>query len=161
MAESGYLLTASDRAELKRIRQKLDKLSGPGVINSPNSITISPPQSRAIQQQVSGSGNQWGKPTAALTMTGVYTMRLVTIDAGAISSGGSSFQLSTLGTAGTTDYTLVNLAEIEATGHALTDGSDQPAGGWVLPVWPSGLTDASQSNRPVYFTYAIGIGCPA
>lgn len=114
---AGYYLSENDVEELSRIRRKVDNLSGPGVTNSPTSITT-----RDVAQirdaQRTPPRFEWFRITAAnqigATMQWTYdALRVVKTSAG---YGGYTDNATDTAT-----RTLYNVAEDQ---HATVTGSD-------------------------------------
>lgn len=120
---AGYVFSDHDKSEWNRIRRKVDSIRGPGVVNSPDSITIS---------SAGGSVNQSGewefkwvlvKVVSAAAGGGKYNGRILEHATADIPDAGN-LSVSELGTVPSLDNCLVlNPPEIGKSTHDLTTGT--------------------------------------
>lgn len=125
-------------------------------VKHPDGVTIFFPQSQPPQPSSDSETLFRVTITSALTCGGCYTGKLFRQTSTSFASGNATFDSTDLGSADTDNITIINLAEIEASSHALTAGSPPT---WVLWARRTSMTDADQGNRPVYEIQQIGIGC--
>lgn len=138
---------------IKDVCNRVLRMTGPGVSNTPGGITILQPQKREVQRPPAAAAVRFAFPSSNRTKGGCYLAYLVTPATSALTVGsGTTFSGSDIGTATTTEITLVNLNEEDTTDHMLTAGTVTIT---RVPCWPAGRVD--ENGKPVYYCAVVDL----